>query len=650
MLARDRLRPPNRLLVLFLAVIVLPAGALAWLGWRLLEQDRALLNQRVQERLERDAMRVSAEVRRQIDGLRLELPFLIKPSAAALDDGALVVRMRPDGVEAWPHQRLLYHPWLPMTPAAPVEAFAAGEALEFRLRDLEGAAAAYADLTRRESPAVRAGALLRLARVFRKAGRPEAALAAYDALADVEGVVLDNVPADLVGRQARLTVLGDQGRNAEQVAAARELTDDLHRARWRLDRGGYEFHTLRTQQAFSDPAGRDSAGARVPRETVILTMAVDALWRQWQAGGRDPADIRESQNLWIDDEPVLIVSHRTAEGLLALAATAGYVARRWLDTWNAQGIAIRLTDSDGRDVRSPDAFEGPQAIRPASETGLPWNLRFAYRDPAAAFADLDARRPLLLSGLLLLLLLVFGGAYVVARAVTRELAVARLQGDFVSAVSHEFRSPLTAMRHLAELLADGTVASEERRGYYYRLLAGETSRLQRLVENLLDFRRLEAGTFQYRFEPVNVAGLVADVVEDFRRLSSRGHAVKLQVERRLPEIRADREALGRAVWNLLDNAAKYSPGRPTIWVDVAPCGQTVVVRVRDQGPGIARHERRRIFDKFVRGTPAGTSRVEGAGLGLTMVHQIARAHGGEVRVESEVGAGSTFSIELPVSA
>jgi hypothetical protein len=157
MLASEWLRPPNRLLVLFLAVIVLPAGALAWLGWRLLEQDRALLNQRVQEHLERDATRVSAEVRRQIDGLRLELPFLIKPSAAAPDDGALVVRMRPDGVEAWPHQRLLYHPWLPMTSAAPVEAFAASEALEFRLRDLEGAAAAYADLTGRESPAAATG-------------------------------------------------------------------------------------------------------------------------------------------------------------------------------------------------------------------------------------------------------------------------------------------------------------------------------------------------------------------------------------------------------------------------------------------------------------------------------------------------------------
>jgi len=204
------------------------------------------------------------------------------------------------------------------------------------------------------------------------------------------------------------------------------------------------------------------------------------------------------------------------------------------------------------------------------------------------------------------------------------------------------------MLHLTDSLDRGIVLDEDRRRQYYAALAHETTRLHRLVESLLNFGRMEAGAFEYKFEPVDLAVLVGEVVAEFQKeLASSGHHVELRTDRNLPSLRVDREALGRALWNLLDNALKYSPGRPAIWVDLAREEKRIVLRVRDQGPGIPVEEQKDIFDKFVRGSAARASNVKGTGVGLATVRHIVRAHGGEVRVESRPGDGSAFTIVLP---
>jgi signal transduction histidine kinase len=204
------------------------------------------------------------------------------------------------------------------------------------------------------------------------------------------------------------------------------------------------------------------------------------------------------------------------------------------------------------------------------------------------------------------------------------------------------------MLHLTDSLDRGIVSEEDRRRQYYAALAHETTRLHRLVESLLNFGRMEAGAFEYRFEPVDLAVLVGDVVAEFRKeFASSGHSVELRTDPDLPPLRIDREAFGRALWNLLDNAVKYSPGRPSIWVDLAREGKRVAVRVRDQGPGIPAGEQKEIFNKFVRGAAARVSNVKGSGIGLALVRHTVRAHGGEVRIDSRPGEGSTFTILLP---
>jgi signal transduction histidine kinase len=204
------------------------------------------------------------------------------------------------------------------------------------------------------------------------------------------------------------------------------------------------------------------------------------------------------------------------------------------------------------------------------------------------------------------------------------------------------------MRQLSELLAAGRVPHEAKRQQYYESLAGESRRLQRLVENLLNFGRLQSGQRPYQLEPLDPETLVDEVVQEFRSGLSRPDClIEVAGNRHAGRMLADRDAVALALQNLLDNAVKYSGGREPVRVEWARQGDRIALSVRDHGPGIAAGEERRIFERFVRGAAAATAKVRGTGVGLAMVQSVATGHGGEVVVESQPGAGATFTLLIP---
>ena len=232
-------------------------------------------------------------------------------------------------------------------------------------------------------------------------------------------------------------------------------------------------------------------------------------------------------------------------------------------------------------------------------------------DHANEAADFAVRRRLLGWGLAAIVLLLAGGSYFLWRVMARELAVVRLQTDFVATVSHEFRTPLTSLRHVTELLEedDGLPPGPEqtRRKEFYAILRRNTERLHRMVESLLDFSRMEIGKKPWRLEPIDAGVLAADVTSEFKKeVGQRGVQIDLAIEQ--PEglrLRADATALSHALWNLLDNAVKYSPEPRCVHVSVARHPRGISIAVRDEGLGVPAGERRDIFRKFVRGKKAG---------------------------------------------
>lgn len=251
-------------------------------------------------------------------------------------------------------------------------------------------------------------------------------------------------------------------------------------------------------------------------------------------------------------------------------------------------------------------------------------------------------------------MVILGSGYVVHRAISRELRVGRLQSDFVAAVSHEFRSPLTTLRTITELLAQNRITDESRRQQSYVFLERETTRLHRLVEDLLDFGRMESGRKQYRTEAHDAFQLVRATLADFsEQAETQGFHVETDLGSNggptAATIQVDDEAFQRAIRNLLDNAIKYSPVCRTVWVDGAVHDHQVMISVRDRGMGIDAGEQKAIFQKFVRSDAAKKAGIKGTGIGLAMVRQISEAMGGEIRLQSEVGVGSTFTIVLPLA-
>ncbi len=183
-----------------------------------------------------------------------------------------------------------------------------------------------------------------------------------------------------------------------------------------------------------------------------------------------------------------------------------------------------------------------------------------------------------------------------------------------------------------------------------RLLAAEAARLQRLVETLLNFGRMEAGAARYRFVDLDAAALVREVVDDIQPAAHEsGKAIDIDGPAVDIRVRADQSALSVALRNLIDNAIKYSPGEPTVWVRWRKDQDYAAICVVDRGVGIPQSEQQSIFGKFVRGRAALETNIKGTGIGLAIVQQIVAAHGGEIRVESEPGRGSTFTLLLPAA-
>jgi signal transduction histidine kinase len=229
------------------------------------------------------------------------------------------------------------------------------------------------------------------------------------------------------------------------------------------------------------------------------------------------------------------------------------------------------------------------------------------------------------------------------------LKLAKLKSDFTATVSHEFRTPLTSIRYMAELLQRGRVRDEARKQEYYETITGESERLSRLVENLLDFSKIEAGMKEYRFEETDISALSADATSRFRQQAAlKDFTLETEIEDELPVIPADKDSLARAVFNLLDNAVKYSGGNPQVVLRAWSEENTVNIQVEDHGIGISKSEQKKIFEKFYRSESALESDVKGSGIGLPLVEHVVRAHGGKVILESEPDKGTRVTIRLPV--
>ena len=701
----------RRIVLLFGFGIVLPSLLLGYLAFRGIQNDRALVEKGRLEAVKKAGDEVIRSVGAAVTAVEEAVSEAAayslgsEPPAtpAALDKLAAgnplieqLFRFQSSGELRFPLEKPLYVPDgsreagpLPAGESRRHGEFQAAQMREFRDDDLPAALAAYREVQgRTQDPRLSAMILNAVARVQKKSGLVREAASTYAMIVRDHGRVV--LPGGMpLGPSAALEICGlarELGDLAISLRTGLALYRSLVRREWKVEKAEFELFAERVKDCIQSllldpPPGIDPQAVRTDFEALAVEEAISrqrtermAAFREGAApaleaktrtagpgasGSRfvrstldiggfsylvtverySPAGRKATDGAW----GVIINEERLRADVLRPALLGLFAPGQ--ATWAVRGKdgAILLSSDD------PPA--GPAALRTDFGSSFPdWTLEF-HQAPALLIKTFLLSRRGLYSFIFVLIagILVFG-LVLTLRSVSHELELARMKSDFVSTVSHEFKSPLTSIRQLAEMLQAGRVPSDERRQRYYDVLLEQSERLALLTDNILSLAKIEAGRAEFSFETTDIPALLTKVIMSIQeRVRHEGFEIGLDVKEALPLLAVDRTALSQAVTNLIDNGIKYSGDSRKIAVCAFVDEPYLTIAVQDFGVGIKKEDIPRLFERFFRGGSELTRTVKGSGLGLTLVRQIVEAHRGKIDVASEPGEGSIFSIRLPLS-
>lgn len=521
-----------------------------------------------------------------------------------------------------------------------------GEMLEVQRQRPDLALAAYRRCSELPVPAeLKALALARMARCARKLDQPRLAEQIYQTLAERYGDLVDlfHRPYALVAglELEELRTTHTPAISPRVVPLAR----DLAAGRWDVSAEQLEYFRARLGEHVVEPPPPDTDYvrgfelARALQDGVRLQTPLRA--REIQPYVLNRGDRNYQVYYTLTAEPV------AADTIVGFAVDLRWVERQLLPQTAADfGIhehpAVMRTAARSADGTTPES-------RVAFPLRFPfWELSVAPGTASQTWTATHRDIIVFAGSTVLILGVLVLGVLLLMRDVSRQLALGRLKSDFVSAVSHELKTPLTLIRLYADTLADGQTFADEERQTYCQIITRESERLTHLIDNVLDFARIDQRQKQYHLTEGDLGAVIGRTVGGYcQYLSRRGFAVVTDLEAHVPPARFDADAVSQAVLNLLDNAAKYSVDAKFVGVRLHTNDADVIFEVDDHGIGIPPLERDKVFQRFYRSP--GASGQGGYGLGLFLVKHIMDAHGGRVEVESQEGRGSCFRLMFPLN-
>jgi signal transduction histidine kinase len=622
------------------ATVLVPTALVLWFMGSAMRNARAAVRVQLNEAYQEEAFAASRQVEAHwagriaaLDAAAHQPASRIFASCVSLADSAVVY----DGARiAYPVREETAEPAADLGPE-----WAAAGRLEFEMNQPEAAAAAYAQIASESKvPRIRALALLAQARCLIRSGRKREAMAAlstllrnteYRAVRDLSGRMI--VPNAML-----MALLGSDASSPEHAALAKQLAgrlSDYNEPAMPSSQRLFLMESLppenRTPEIERYIAAEELAAqyAEVseppPTPSSLTPTAIAGVWQLGAADGRLVALYRQE---------------RVLQESLAAALPEAKTNSRML---------LRLFGPGGAAGASPT--EIPVVNISAAENVLPgWTLAGFLSGPDP-FAEAARREhALYLWTGVVGILLIFALALAITLHLARQMRLTRLKNDLIATVSHELKTPLSSMRVLVDTLLEGRCADRQQEQEYLRLIAGENQRLTRLIDNFLNFSRMERNRHALVFAEVKPAEIVRAAAESVRERFNAPHCrLELDLPPALPAIIADRDALVTVMLNLLDNAWKYSGEEKEVSVRARAGDGELILTVQDNGIGLSPRQMRRIFEPFYQADRSLSRRGGGCGLGLSIVRFIVRAHGGEVEVASAPGKGSTFTVRLPLA-
>lgn len=558
------------------------------------------------------------------------------------------------------------------------------EKAEFQFKDYDRAAGLYRsalNVTRDEN--TKADLLMRIARVSSRAGNFPQALEAFRVVSKQhnQSILPGGLPGGLA---AQLELIALALRISDTAGAAEmmhELYEDLLASTWSLNKAQFGLARNKLESVAASLESVSSA------DDINATYKIDELSRRADSlvsrtefllyfsdlmspvildlrqGYFDKENINRKRVIEDNDRQYLLLiagaSENTDSDIICLGALLDDDVLLKIVVSNIVN-SLTLEENHSLIIKNDigERLYGlplPDESRLTATRGFegdfpPWFIELHQVDPQFFAQILSSRRTVYIFALVIVMIALTLGAIMTARIMARELELARLKSDFVSTVSHEFRSPLTSIRQLAEMLQSRRVQNEERRQHYYGVILEQTERLSLMVSNILDLARIDERRFRLNREHIRVEELLGAIVTRAGQPGGNDKApFRLCIKDPLPDINIDPEAITHVMNNLIDNAIKYSGESIEVTVRAFHNENDLFITVEDHGIGIPKNETEKVFERFYRGGDDLTRKIKGSGLGLSLVKELVEAHGGTVSVVSEVERGSLFTIRLPLT-
>jgi signal transduction histidine kinase len=641
---------------LFLVAVILPSLVLVAFTLRMISQERELAQKRAMDERRQIAVEIGQHLLVRLEKIKIQ-----EASAAAnrtqleanrdyVNPGVVLVGIVEENRLLLPWETNQKREEFQKLIGSPdfAEKIVRAEKEEFTEKNLLKAVDLYRQSMRgAQMPVQREYARLLLARALMKSNQREEALAHYRRILELPSTVSDEygIPFSFYAAGCLLDAENDYGEVGERIRT------ELRMKRWLSPAESYQIKELienlvktlledSIREPLNNPYKEILEYIHKLEQAIMLQKDFQSLVITpnqssqeeknepiWVAYGDDPWLVSLAPAI-MGSKPFLLVVH-LQNILTSLKSESGFA-----ESFSRSFHLIPGFSSEGESL-GPN-FRG---IKIAFET----NKGTALSEPWSF------QRSFYLFGLLLVLSVTLFGAYLLWRDVRREVRMAEMRSQFVSGVSHELKTPLTAIRMFAETLRLGRSKNQKMSEEYLDTIVNESERLTRLLNNVLDFSKIEQGKRIYRPEPTYLSDIIQATARAMEYpLSQQGFTLHVYAEEDLPPVKVDRDAIEQAVLNLLYNAMKYSGESRDIDLQLQRKDGHAVIQVIDRGIGIDPKEQKRIFEKFYRIPSEENKRTTGTGLGLAIASHIVEAHRGHIEVISAPGKGSTFSIYLPL--
>ncbi len=652
----------KKIILYYTLAVVLPGIILGYMAYRGIHNDQALREKESRRNLEMESQAFFAAIDSSF------VQFIPKK-----DDPSLLAMFVKDtgGTKKLITHKLLYLPAELLTaqpeqlsPPANIEE---GLRLEFIDRRFSEALRFYQNkILKTTNPAEKIPALVASARLYNKMHQPDGAKALYyEIRKDYTGCLLNGqIPVGLMASLEILKINKDIGKQDEKRNNSLQYLELLLHPPCEYDKNQFDlfyqsfkaiipetdavidslFAELDTQRARTDYL------IRILSEPDLITTSGNNHYK----GGKNGVS---SIPIYSDELTAVYLSQDKNEDeqigiVIDFQAYLKSRSEKLIQKFDPNSsVNVKIEDNNGRLIFSRVIKEEAAYLSFPFPENLPqWKLLLSENKPGFIATLFKAESGIYLYIFILIALLMVLGFVFTIYTLNEELRLNKLKSEFISNVSHELKSPLTSIRMMTEMLHRNRVQTEERKSDYYAVMLEESERLSHLIDNILDFSRMDDDRKKYDFIDLNLDELLLKFLESTReRLPEPGFDIRYNRPDRVPIIQADKNAILQVLYNLVDNAIKFSGTSRQIDINLFYKEDELLLCVKDYGIGISSIDQERIFERFYRGDEPQRMGIRGSGIGLTIVKKIMEAHKGRLTLESKPGEGSTFCVHLLLS-